>query len=73
MLVSVHQLLVGTLVVVGKEGVMVSNGVTREQIARPVSDLVERFGFRWEVEDEYPLPDLGQRPIVLVVSQEPCG
>lgn len=40
---------------------MVSTIVTREQIARPVIDLVERFGFKWEVEDEYSLPDLAQR------------
>jgi len=40
---------------------MVSTNTTREQIARPVLDIVERFGFKWEVEDEYPLPDLAQR------------
>ena len=40
---------------------MVTNSITREQIARLVIDLVERFGFQWEAQDEYPLPDLGQR------------
>jgi len=35
--------------------------VTREQIARPVIDLVEQFGFEWEEVHEYPLPDVTQR------------
>ena len=40
---------------------MVTNSVTREQIARPVIDLVERFGFQCELVDEYSLPDLARR------------
>ena len=40
---------------------MVTTTVTREQIARPVIDLVEKFGFQCEVVDEYSLPDLAQR------------
>ena len=38
--------------------------VTREQLsdlARPVVDLVERFGFKWMFDFEYPLPDLAHR------------
>ena len=35
--------------------------VTREQIAKPVVDLVEQFGFKWEDVDEYSLPDLSHR------------
>ena len=38
--------------------------VTRDQLsdlARPVVDLVERFGFKWTFDYEYPLPDLAHR------------
>lgn len=36
----------------------------REQLAdtaRPVADLIERFGFDWKFDYEYPLPDLERR------------
>ena len=30
-------------------------------IAKPTADLIERLGFKWELDYEYPLPDLAQR------------
>ena len=37
---------------------------TRQQLpdlAKPAADLIERFGFTWEFDFEYPTPDPGRR------------
>jgi hypothetical protein len=31
------------------------------EVAKPTADLIERLGFKWELDYEYPLPDVAQR------------
>lgn len=40
---------------------LIKDRQTLPDIAKPTADLIERLGFKWEMDYEYPLPDTAQR------------